>query len=52
MILVVGNGESRKDININNIPMKKVGCNAIYRDFYSYNKSRTYENVAIYSQAV
>ena len=34
MILVVGNGESRKDININNIPMKKVGCNAIYRDFY------------------
>ena len=34
MILVVGNGESRKDININKIPMKKIGCNAIYRDFY------------------
>ena len=34
MILVVGNGESRKDVNINNIPMKKIGCNAIYRDYY------------------
>ena len=34
MILVIGNGESRKDVNIENIPMKKIGCNAIYRDFY------------------
>ena len=34
MILVVGNGESRKDVNISNISMKKIGCNAIYRDYY------------------
>ena len=34
MILAVGNGESRKDVNIDNIPMKKIGCNAIYRDYY------------------
>ena len=34
MILVVGNGESRNGININNISMKKIGCNAIYRDYH------------------
>ncbi|MBO01824.1 MAG: hypothetical protein CMG35_04195 [Candidatus Marinimicrobia bacterium] len=33
-MLVIGNGESRKDINISNINMKKVGCNAIHRDHY------------------
>ena len=34
MILVVGHGESRNGININNISMKKIGCNAIYRDYH------------------
>ena len=34
MILVIGNGESRKDVNLNKINMQKVGCNAIYRDFF------------------
>tara|TARA_B100000780_G_C21030827_1_gene413318 strand:- start:72 stop:662 length:591 start_codon:yes stop_codon:yes gene_type:complete len=34
MILVIGNGESRQAIDINRINMKKVGCNAIYRDCY------------------
>lgn len=34
MILVIGNGESRKDVKIDNINMTKVGCNAIYRDYY------------------
>jgi len=34
MILVIGNGESRKRIDINSINTKKVGCNAIYRDYY------------------
>ena len=33
-MLVIGNGESRKDINLSNINMKKVGCNAIHRDHY------------------
>ena len=32
-MLVIGNGESRKDIDINAIPGVKVGCNAIFRDF-------------------
>jgi hypothetical protein len=33
MILVIGNGESRKDIDLNRVNLAKVGCNAIYRDF-------------------
>lgn len=32
-MLVIGNGESRKDIDINAIPGLKVGCNAIFRDY-------------------
>jgi hypothetical protein len=32
-MLVIGNGESRKDIDINAIPGIKVGCNAIFRDY-------------------
>ena len=33
-MLVIGNGESRKDIDINKCGDIKVGCNAIFRDFY------------------
>ena len=34
MITIIGNGESRKDIDIDKIPQGKVGCNGIYL----YNK--------------
>ena len=33
-MLVIGNGESRKDIDISSINVPKVGCNAIIRDCY------------------
>ena len=33
-MLVIGNGESRKDIDINKYGSIKIGCNAIFRDFY------------------
>ena len=33
-MLVIGNGESRKDIDISKCDDIKVGCNAIFRDFY------------------
>ena len=33
-MLVIGNGESRADININHINDLKIGCNAIARDFW------------------
>jgi len=33
MIIAIGNGESRKNVDLNSIVAKKVGCNAIYRDF-------------------
>jgi len=33
-MLVIGNGESRKQINLDNISEFKVGCNAVYRDFF------------------
>tara|TARA_Y100000385_G_C12712006_1_gene474992 strand:- start:63 stop:641 length:579 start_codon:yes stop_codon:yes gene_type:complete len=33
-MLVIGNGESRKDINLNNQYDTKIGCNAIHRDYY------------------
>lgn len=32
-MLVIGNGESRKDVNISLLEGPKVGCNAIIRDF-------------------
>ena len=32
-MLVIGNGESRKQINIDNIQDIKIGCNAIHRDY-------------------
>ena len=32
-MLVIGNGESRKDINIDSIDTEKVGCNAVFRDY-------------------
>jgi len=32
-VLVIGNGESRKNINFNQISTIKVGCNAIIRDY-------------------
>lgn len=34
-MIVLGNGESRKKIDINQIDAPKVGCNAIYRDFFT-----------------
>lgn len=34
-MLVIGNGESRNNIDINELPHPKVGCNAIYRDYYT-----------------
>ena len=34
MALVIGNGESRANVNINNITQTKFGCNAILRDFW------------------
>ena len=33
-MLVIGNGESRQGIDINTRTCTKVGCNAIYRDFF------------------
>ena len=33
-MLLIGNGESRSGIDIDNINMHKVGCNAVYRDFH------------------
>ena len=32
-MLVIGNGESRKGVNIDDLPIEKVGCNAIIRDY-------------------
>lgn len=32
-MLVIGNGESRKQINLDKINMAKIGCNALYRDY-------------------
>lgn len=32
-MLVVGNGESRKTVDINNYNCEKIGCNAIHRDY-------------------
>lgn len=33
-MLVIGNGESRADINLDLIHQEKVGCNAIFRDWH------------------
>lgn len=33
-MLVIGNGESRENIDLNKINTTKVGCNAIMRDFF------------------
>jgi hypothetical protein len=32
-MLIIGNGESRKDLDIDSIDDIKIGCNAIFRDF-------------------
>ena len=32
-MLVIGNGESRRDIDLNSLDYTKIGCNAICRDF-------------------
>jgi len=32
-MIAIGNGESRKDIDLNQLQSKKVGCNAIFRDY-------------------
>ena len=31
-MLVIGNGESRKDLDIKSLKLPTVGCNAIFRD--------------------
>lgn len=33
-MLVLGNGTSRRKINLNSIYEEKIGCNAIFRDYY------------------
>ena len=33
-MFVIGNGESRKAINLNNLPDFKIGCNAVVRDYW------------------
>lgn len=32
-MLIIGNGESRKTIDVNNYECEKIGCNAIHRDY-------------------
>jgi hypothetical protein len=32
-MLILGNGESRKNVNLNNVNCIKIGCNAIFRDY-------------------
>lgn len=34
-MLIIGNGESRQNINIDIINMPKIGCNAVFRDSYT-----------------
>jgi len=34
-MLIIGNGESRRGIDLNGIKETKVGCNAIYRDYHT-----------------
>lgn len=34
-MLVIGNGESRRSINLDLIKGSKIGCNAIFRDYYT-----------------
>jgi len=36
-MLVIGNGESRKHLDISKYAKTKVGCNAIFRDFYVHH---------------
>ena len=36
-MFAIGNGESRKDLNLNKFTETKVGCNAIVRDFHVEN---------------
>ena len=33
-MLVIGNGESRKNINLNKFQENKIGCNAVVRDYW------------------
>lgn len=34
-MFVIGNGESRKSINLDKLAGPKIGCNAIFRDYYT-----------------
>lgn len=34
-MIVIGNGQSRKKINLNKVYKEKIGCNAVYRDTYT-----------------
>ena len=36
-MLVIGNGESRKDLNIDAYERTKIGCNAVFRDSYVHH---------------
>ena len=33
-LIVIGNGESRRSIDLSQIPSLKIGCNAVHRDFH------------------
>ena len=33
-MIVIGNGQSRKKVNLNNYNELKIGCNAIIRDYH------------------
>lgn len=34
-MIIIGNGQSRQEINLNKIYEEKVGCNAVFRDVYT-----------------
>lgn len=34
-MIVIGNGQSRKQIDLNKVYKEKIGCNAVYRDTYT-----------------
>jgi len=50
---VIGNGESRKDLNVNELNGTTYGCNAIYRDYYTdylFNKDKPIQHEILDSE--
>jgi len=50
---VIGNGESRKDLNVDNLNGTTYGCNAIYRDYYTdylFNKDKPIQHEILDSE--